>query len=94
MKFIIPQNYNLKSKLIGSIDYLTAILNICWFSFLFFILRFIPITLYIKIFIFILLGFPVFLFSLIGFNGENILNILYYVIKYIFKPKLYFFYKN
>jgi hypothetical protein len=94
MKFIIPQNYNLKPKLLGFIDYPTAILNICWFVILFLILRFIPISLFIKIFIFIILAFPIFLFSLIGFNGENILNVLYFIIKYTFKPKLYFFYKN
>ena len=28
MKFIIPQNYNFKSKIFGIIDYSTAFLNI------------------------------------------------------------------
>lgn len=94
MKFIIPQNYNMKSRLIGAIDYPTAILNICWFFILIIILRFINISILIKIFIFILFAFPLFLFSLIGFNGENLLTVLHYILKYLLRPKIYFFYKK
>ena len=35
MKFIIPQNYNFKSKIFGIIDYSTAFLNIFRYQILF-----------------------------------------------------------
>ena len=31
MKFIFPQNYNFKNKLLGIIDYPTAIFNVIYF---------------------------------------------------------------
>ena len=37
MKFIVPQNYNFKSKILGFIDYTTAFVNIIWFIIVFFI---------------------------------------------------------
>ena len=39
MKFIIPQNYNFKNKILGIIDYSTAILNIIWYFIIFIILN-------------------------------------------------------
>ena len=43
MKFIFPQNYNFKAKLLGFIDYTTLILNIVWGLIIFaFVYIFIP----------------------------------------------------
>ena len=47
----------------------------------------------IKIFLLISLCFPITLFSIVGFNGEPIVYVFKYVIKYIFKPKLYLYKK-
>lgn len=91
LKFIIPQNYNFKSKLLGVIDYSTAILNIIWYIIIGSILNFVNFYFKIKIFLFILFCFPLFLFSIVGFNGENILYIIKYMVKYIIKPKVYLF---
>ena len=88
MKFIFPQNYNFKSKLLGIIDYSTAILDCIWGVLVFGILNIFPLSLQIKIFIFVVLFFPVLLFSIVGFNGENIINVCTYLIKYILKPKI------
>ena len=49
MKFIIPQNYIFKNKLFGFMDYSTAIFNIIWALLVFVIIRFLPISLNIKI---------------------------------------------
>ena len=48
----------------------------------------------IKVFIFIFTCFPVFLFSISGINGENIIYVFLYLIKFFIKPKLYFYDKT
>lgn len=88
MKFIIPQNYTFKNKILGFIDYSTAIANTIWGILIFGLLNIIPGNINIKIFLFIILCFPVFIFSIVGFNGENIMNVCYYIVKYIVKPKV------
>lgn len=93
MKFIIPQNYNFKNKILGIIDYSTAFLNIFWYVFIFSILHLLINNWNIKIFLFISLCFPLSLFSLIGFNGEPIVYVLKYIFKYLVSPKLYLYKK-
>ncbi len=94
MKFIFPQNYNFKNKILGIIDYTTAFFNITWYAIVFLIINILFNSLKIKIFIFILLCFPLFLFSISGFNGENIFYVFKYMLKYIFRQKLYLYSKN
>lgn len=93
MKFIIPQNYNFKNKILGIIDYSTAFLNIFWYVFIFSILHLLINNWNIKIFLFISLCLPLSLFSLIGFNGEPIVYVLKYIFKYLVSPKLYLYKK-
>lgn len=91
MKFIIPQNYDFSSKLFGFLDYSTAIFNVIWFALVFCIVSFIISNLYVKIFTIIILYFPVMLFSIIGFNHENVLYVLFYILKYLYKQKVYLY---
>ena len=93
MKFIFPQNYNFKSKILGILDYSTAIFNIIWYILVWTLLSIFSMNLKIKIFIFILLSFPLLLFSIIVFNGENIIYVLKYMLKYFLRPKVYVFKK-
>ena len=93
MKFIIPQNYNFKNKILGIIDYSTAFFNIIWYCIIFLLLNILCNDWNIKIFLLISLCFPITLFSIVGFNGEPIVYVFKYVIKYIFKPKLYLYKK-
>ena len=93
MKFIIPQNYNFKNKILGIIDYSTAFFNISWYLFIFILLNFLFKNWNIKIFLLISLCFPITLFSIVGFNGESIIYVFKYVLKYILKPKLYLYKK-
>ena len=93
MKFIFPQNYDLKNKILGFLDYSTAIFNICWYIIIFITINLLFESLNIKIFLFILLCFPILLFSLYGFNGENFLYAFFYILSFIFKQKLYLFKK-
>lgn len=93
MKFIIPQNYNFKSKIFGIIDYSTAFFNIIWYIIIFLIVNFIFKNWNIKIFLLISLCFPITLFSIVGFNGESIIYVFTYIIKYLIRPKLYLYKK-
>ena len=91
MKFIFPQNYNFSNKILGFIDYSTAIFLVCWCALVGGLLHLLISDITIKIVCFIVFCFPLFLFSIIGFNNENILYVLSYLIKFAFKNKLLFF---
>lgn len=91
MKFIFPRNYKVKSQLFGSLDYSTAILNIVWYIFIFCLLDLFISNISIKIFLFIVLCFPLFLFSIIGFNHENIIYVIFYLLKFIRNSNIYFY---
>ena len=93
MKFIFPQNYNFKNKILGIIDYTTAIVNVVWYVLVFLIVNFLFNSINLKIIFFIIFCFPLFLFSFAGFNGENIIVVFKYMFNFIFKPKLLFYSK-
>ena len=93
MKFIFPQNYKFNSKILGIIDYQTGILNLIWDGLIFLIINLIFSSINIKIFLFIIFSFPMLIFSIIGINGDNLVNVIIYVSKFIIKPKLLFYSK-
>lgn len=93
MKFIFPQNYDFKNKLFGVIDYSTAFVNLIWDAFIFILANFIFHNITWKIFILIIFCFPLLLFSFVGFNGENIIYIFSYFIRFLLKPKLFLYRK-
>ncbi len=94
MKFIFPQNYQFKNKILGVIDYSTAFVNLLWYILVFILVNLIFKSINLKIMFFIALSFPLLLFSFSGFHGENIICVLKYLFKFIFKQKLYFYSKN
>ena len=93
MKFIFPQIYNFKNKLFGVIDYSTAFVNVIWDIFVFLIVNIFFSSWTLKIFILVIFCFPLILFSFAGFNGENILYVSSYLIRYFFKQKLFLYKK-
>lgn len=83
-----------KSKILGFIDYSTAILNLVLAFILYnFIHLFIKDILNILP-IFIPLYTPIILFSILGVNKENFLSILIYILKYLLSAKLYLYTKS
>ena len=88
MKFIFPQNYDFKPKILGFIDYSTALLDSMWMSLILGVINLLKVTLNFKIFLFIILFFPIFIFSIVGLNGENIISVCNYLLKYMIKPKV------
>lgn len=93
MKFIFPQNYDFKNKLLGVIDYSTAFVNLLWYAIVFILTNLIFTDLTIKIFLFVTFCFPLLLLSFAGFNGENILYVFSYLIHFLLKPKLFLYKK-
>ncbi len=91
MKFIFPQNYKYSNKLLGILDYGTAIANLIWYIFIFFIVNFLFKSIKIKIFIFVLFCFPFFLISILGVTHENIIFVIRYFVKYLRKRKIYLY---
>ena len=93
LKFIFPQNYNFNNKILGVIDYSTAIFNIIWIVLIFIIFNLILNNLILKIFFCIIFCFPILILSIAGFNGENIIYVFSYLIRFIFKQKLFLYNK-
>ncbi len=93
MNFIIPQNYKFKNKILGIIDYSTAIFNIVWNVIIYFSLKNINTSISIKICIFSTLSFPILLLTIIGFNNESPFYVIRYLFKYLFSQKIYLFKK-
>ena len=93
MKFVFPQNYDFKNKLFGIVDYSTVFVNLLWYAFVLLLVNFIFESLTLKIFVFVVLCFPLLLFSFAGFNGENILYVFSYLIRFLLKSKLFLYKK-
>lgn len=93
MKFIFPQNYDFKMKLLGFIDYQVAILNILLWLVIYFFINLLFKSLYTKIIVFISIAFPIFLISIVGFNHENLFYVITYIIKFIKNSRVYLYIK-
>ena len=91
MKFIFPQNYKFNTKLLGIMDYQTAIINLIWGGIVFLIVNTIFKSLSSKICLFIIAMFPMLIFSIVGINGDNLISVVIYMSKFIIKPKLLFY---
>lgn len=91
MKFVFPKNYNFKNKILGIIDYPTAIFNVIIFFIVFSICSLIFNNISIRIIFIILLYFPLLLLSIFGFQNESVLYTIFYIIKYLISPKLYLY---
>lgn len=94
MKFIFPQNYNFKNKFLGTFDYSILFINFLWDIFIIFIINIFINNLTFKIFIFIILCFPLILLSFSGFNGENIIYVFFYILKFLLQQKLFLYNKK
>ena len=93
MKFVFPQNYDFKNKLFGIVDYSTVFVNLLWYAFVLLLVNFIFESLTLKIFVFVVFCFPLLLFSFAGFNGENILYVFSYLIRFLLKSNLFLYKK-
>lgn len=91
MKYIFPKNYNFKNKILGIIDYPTAIFNVLMFIFILAIMGVLFKNISTRIIFIIIFYFPILLFSLVGFNNESVLYTIFYILKFLLSPKLYLY---
>ena len=94
MHFIFPKNYNFKAKLLGFIEYSTAILDTAIGVILYFLVNFLFDNINIKIYVFISLFFPVLLISILGINKESFISVFKYVFKFFKNQNVYLYKRN
>lgn len=94
MKFIFPKNYNYSFKLLGIFSYSSIIFISLWGLFVYSIASFLFSSFIVKFYFFIFLFIPFFLFSALNKSNENIIFIIIYILKYLYRPKLYFYDKR
>ena len=94
MKFIFPKNYRYQAKLLGFIDYITAIVDLIIGIFLFLILKMLIQKITIRIYVFVILFLPIILVSIFLINGENIVSYFMMIIRFLKRRGVYFYNKN
>lgn len=93
MHFIFPKNYDFKPKLLGFIEYSTAIIDTIIGIFIYFILNLIFEDINIKIYVFISSFLPILIISILGINRESFISVFIYVFKF-FKNQTVYLYKK
>ncbi len=91
MHFIFPKNYNFKPKLMGIIDYSTAIIDSIIGIILYSIINLIFTSINVKIYIFISVFFPIILISILGINKESFICVFTYMVKFIKNQNIYLY---
>ncbi len=94
MKFIFPKNYRYKAKILGFIDYVTAIIDLLIGIVLFFLLKLFVRKIATGIYLFIILYLPWVLFSIFITGGENIITYIIMMIQFIRRRGVYFYNKK
>lgn len=92
--YFFPQNYNKKEKFLGVFDYraifIIGILGSCAF----YLLKAIEINIKIKVCIFLIFTLFPAIFMFVGINGENMMDIMKYAIKFFIKERVYVYRKT
>lgn len=91
MHFMFPKNYNFKSKLLGFIDYSTAIIDTIIGIILYFFINLIFSSINMKIYVFVSLFLPILLISILGINKESFISVFKYMIKFIINQNIYLY---
>lgn len=94
MHFIFPKNYNFKPKLLGFIEYSTAILDSIIGILIYTFVNFAFTNVNIKIYVFISLFLPILLISILGINKESFLTVFRYIFKFIKNRNVYLYTRN
>ena len=94
MKFIFPKNYDIKTKVLGTFDFHSLLFSCIFIFITFSICSFFKINISTTISIIIIINLPLFLFLNFGIGKENIIYIIYYLMKYLISSKIYIFNKE
>ena len=94
MKFVFPKNYKYREKILGFIDYITAIFDLIVGIILFLILKIFVKKITTRIYIFVIMFVPIILFSVFISDGENIITYFIMLINFLKRRGIYFYNKN
>ena len=94
MNFIFPKNYNFKPKLLGFIEYSTAIFDTMLGFFIYFLVNLIFSNINLKIYIFITLFLPILLISILGINKESFTSVFIFIFKFFKNKNIYLYKRN
>lgn len=94
MKYIFPKNYNFKQKILGFIDYSTAILNLIIGFLLYFILNLLIKNFSIKLYFFIAFYLPILIFSISSIRKESFVSIIKYIFIFFKNQQIYLYKKE
>lgn len=93
MHFIFPKNYDFRPKLLGFIEYSTAIIDSILGILIYSIVNFIFKDIDLKIYFFIAFFFPILIISILGINRENFISVFIYMFKFFKNRKVYLYNK-
>ena len=93
-EFIFPMNYKKKEKFLGIVDYKCIFVISILALGVFFLLKNLNIEVILKVSIFIVVVGFFSILILVGVNGENMVDFLYFVLKYLTSEKIYVFRKT
>ncbi len=93
-EFVFPLNYKEKEKFLGIIEYRVLAVLIAFGVGVFFLLKNINIELVLKVILFITVMVFFSILILIGINGENMLDFLWFVFKFVVRDKVYVYRKT
>ncbi len=91
MKYLIPENYDYKNKLFGILDYKSAIFIVIFIFIVWNVLGLFIKNIITLISLMIILCLPIILLIFYNSSNENFINLVYYFVKYLIKPKIYFY---
>ena len=94
MHFIFPKNYNFKPKLLGFIEYSTAILDCLIGAIIYLFVNCTFTNINTKIYVFITLFLPILLISILGINKESFITVFCYIFKFIKNQNIYLYSRN
>lgn len=94
MHFVFPKNYNFKPKLLGFIEYSTAIFDAIIGFLIYFLVNLIFSNINTKIYVFITLYLPILLISILGINKESFISVFTYIFKFFKNQNIYLYNRN
>ena len=93
-EYIFPLNYKEKEKFLGVIEYRVLVVLIAFGVGNFWLLKTIDIDMVLKVIFFVTIMIFLSILILVGINGENMLDFLCFVFKFVMRNKVYVYRKT
>lgn len=93
IEYVIPKNYDIRPKILGIIEQEALILFLIVNILFFMIINNLINNIFIVLELMIIIALPQAIILVNGINGENIVYVIRYMVRYIFKKKVYLYEK-